>query len=63
MPQVIVNIDAAGDAKVEAGGVTGSGCSALTRAIEQALGHTTADQKKPEFFQQQQAKASADAGK
>jgi hypothetical protein len=62
MPQVIVNIDAAGEVKVEANGVTGSGCQALTRAIEESLGSTSADQKKPEYFQQQKAGQSASAG-
>lgn len=55
MQTVIVNIDADGEVKVSAQGVAGPGCHALTRAIEQALGATTADQKKPEFYQQQTA--------
>lgn len=59
MQTVIVNIDADGEVKVEAQGVAGSGCQALTRAIEQALGTTSADVKKPEFFQQQSAALGA----
>lgn len=55
MQQVIVNIDAQGNTTVEAKGVQGSGCAALTRAIEEALGKTVTDQKKAEFFQQQRA--------
>lgn len=53
MPQIIVNIDANGDVKVEAAGVVGKDCQALTRAIEQQLGAVAGDQKKPEFHQQQ----------
>ena len=51
MPQVIVHIAADGTVKVEAQQVAGPGCQQLTRAIEQALGKTTADVKKPEFVQ------------
>ena len=53
MPQqVIVTVDESGEVRVEAKGVVGSGCSALTKAIEQAIGTTTGDAKKPEFHQQ-----------
>ena len=52
MPQVIITIDAQGQATVEAKNVTGSGCKKLTADIERALGQTSADQNKPEFFQQ-----------
>lgn len=62
MQTVIVNISEAGEVKVEAQGVQGSGCQALTAAIEGALGRTVADQKKPEFFQQQVNHANAGAG-
>lgn len=55
MQHVIVTIDAEGNTTVEAQGVQGSGCAALTKAIEESLGKTVADQKKPEFFQQQRA--------
>lgn len=49
MPQIIVDIEADGTTKVEAAGVVGSSCQQLTRAIEEALGQTTSDVKKPEF--------------
>lgn len=62
MKTVIVNISAAGDVTVEAQGVRGSGCAALTKAIEEAVGRVTADQKKPEFFQQQVNRATAGTG-
>lgn len=51
MQQVVVNIDAEGNVQVEAQGVRGAGCQQLTRAIEQAIGQTTGDRKKPEFYQ------------
>lgn len=53
MASIIVDVDADGNVKLEAQGVQGTGCTQLTRAIEQALGRTIADQKKPEYFQQQ----------
>ena len=64
MPQVIVTIDPEGNTKVEAAGVVGSSCAELTRAIEQAIGETTADVKKPEFFRsaEQAARGGQKAG-
>jgi hypothetical protein len=47
--------------KVEANGISGRGCSALTRIFEQALGgETVEDLKKPEYHDEQQA--GQDAG-
>lgn len=60
MPQIIVDIDPAGNVKVEANGMTGSGCQAVTAAIEQAIGVTTGDVKKPEFHRTQQAVQKAE---
>jgi hypothetical protein len=59
MQTAIVNISAAGEVKVEAQGVRGTDCAALTREIEASLGRVTADVKKPEYFQQQTQNASA----
>lgn len=59
MQTVIVNIGVDGNVKVEAQGVQGTGCHALTRAIEDAIGPVTADQKKPEYYQQQANHATA----
>lgn len=60
MQQVIVTVDETGEVKVEARGVKGSGCKALTAAIERAIGDVTGDRKTPEFTQQapQQRKAT-----
>lgn len=49
MPEIICIIDEDGNTTVEASGVSGPGCQALTRAIEAAIGQTTSDVKKPEF--------------
>lgn len=62
MQTVIVDISPEGEVAVAAEGVKGSGCQALTRAIEAALGTTVGDVKKPEFFQQAPAAQSAQAG-
>jgi hypothetical protein len=57
--QIIVDISEAGEVTVEAVGCRGTGCAALTQAIERAIGSTVGDVKKPEFNQQQQAVANA----
>lgn len=48
MAQVIVLIDPKGKVVVEADGVRGEGCSALTERIEAAVGRSTDKQFKPE---------------
>lgn len=52
MQQVIVTVDETGEVKVEAKGVKGRGCKALTDAIERAIGDVTGDRQTPEFTQQ-----------
>lgn len=65
--QIEVDIEADGTVRVEAKGVSGRGCSALTAAIEASLGRVTGDVKKPEFHQQvnahEQARAAAGGGR
>ena len=56
MPQVIITISRDGQSKVETKAVTGSGCQSLSRELEAALGKTTGDEKKPEFFQASQTR-------
>jgi len=51
MPQVIITISRDGHSKVETKAVAGSNCQSLSRDLEAALGKTTGDEKKPEFFQ------------
>jgi hypothetical protein len=63
MEEVIVNVDAEGNVKVEAKGVVGKRCATLTAAIEAAIGRTQADQKKPEFYRQEQAHVRAGGGR
>lgn len=43
-------IDEEGATTVETKGFKGAGCGALTKALEAALGTTTGDVKKPEYF-------------
>lgn len=50
--QVIVTVSPQGEVTVEAAGVIGKGCEALTKPFEQALGTVKSDQKKPEYHQQ-----------
>ena len=52
MSQIIVTITPDGHSTVEAKGVRGSGCQALTREIEKAIGATASDSKTAEFHQQ-----------
>ena len=49
--QIEITVDVEGNVTVGASGVKGSGCQALTREIEKAIGRTSADQKTPEFYQ------------
>lgn len=62
MPQIQVDVDTDGNVKVEAKGVTGQGCAALTKALEESLGRTVGDVKKPEFYQQAKAHEANRAG-
>ena len=50
--KVTIKIDADGVTKVEAHGVTGKGCKALTEAIEKSLGGVSGRETKPEFRMQ-----------
>lgn len=58
-PMIIVTVSPTGEVKVEATNVVGSGCQALTKGIEQALGATTGDKRKPEFLQSANQAAKA----
>jgi hypothetical protein len=53
MQQVIVNIDADGNVKIEAVGFKGNACEKATAAIEKAMGSPKGRAKKPEYFVQQ----------
>jgi len=59
--QIVVTVSPDGEVQVEAQGVRGAGCQQLTAALEKALGERTADQKKPEYYQQAQATAGQGA--
>ena len=49
MPQVIIDITPEGETTVDAQGFQGAQCKDATRAIENALGTTARDAKKPEY--------------
>lgn len=51
MEQIIVTVSAEAEVTVEVRGLSGPGCKALTREIEQALGETTKDEPTREMQQ------------
>jgi len=53
--RIEVNIDAAGGITVQAQGVNGSGCTALTQALERELGSVTQDEKTAEYHRAAQS--------
>ncbi len=59
MPQVIITISRTGRSRVETKAVAGSNCQSLSRDLEAALGKTTGDEKKPEFFHAAQSQQDA----
>lgn len=56
--QITIDVAPDGSLKLTVDGCTGSKCTSLTRDLEKALGNTTHDQKKPEFYQQGQQGAT-----
>jgi hypothetical protein len=54
MSQVKVKISRTGQVTIEVLNVHGTQCSTLTKVLEQALGETTRDEMKPEYFETQQ---------
>ena len=53
--QIHVKVDATGAITVEAHGFKGNGCEAATKAMEEALGTTTARVRKPDYWQRDNA--------
>ena len=52
--RIHVRVSPSGEIVVEADGFQGKGCEAATKAIEEALGKTTARIRKPEYWRQAQ---------
>jgi len=52
--RIHVRVSPSGEIVVEADGFQGKGCEAATKAIEEALGKTTARVRKPEYWRQAQ---------
>lgn len=51
--EITVEITPDGEVKIEVNGVFGSGCTALTKALEESLGVATSDEKKAEFHRRE----------
>lgn len=62
MRQVVVSVGNEGEITVEARGIVGRDCKALTQAFEAGLGATTSDTLKPEFNQTPSVKQQQKAG-
>ena len=54
MERIIVQISKQGGVKVKVDGCSGPSCSDLTKALENALGKTTGDEKTSEYYEEQQ---------
>jgi hypothetical protein len=57
-PSIEILIQPTGELQIEGIGFKGSSCEAATKALEAALGVTTATKKKPEYHQRQTATPS-----
>jgi hypothetical protein len=55
-PSIEILIQPTGELQIEGLGFKGSSCEAATKALEAALGVTTATKKKPEYHQRQSTK-------
>ena len=53
MKEIIVEISPDGAVHVEAFGYQGNSCEEATKFIEEALGETVEQQRKPEYYRQQ----------
>lgn len=51
MSQITVRISPTGQVTINVLNGDGSSCSTLTKVLEQALGETTKDELKPEYFE------------
>jgi Protein of unknown function (DUF2997) len=51
MSQVKVRISRTGQVTIDVLNAQGAQCSTLTKVLEQALGETTKDELKPEYFE------------
>lgn len=49
MKKITITIDQEGNSEIDVQGYTGSQCTEVTKAIEQALGTVVEREKKPEF--------------
>lgn len=61
-PEVQITISPDGEIQVEAKGIRGKGCEALTEAFEKGLGTVTGDKKKPEYHAHEHRSQQQGAG-
>lgn len=54
MAEIIVTVSPKGESTVSVNGVSGSGCKALSAAIEKALGTVTDTELTTEYYQESQ---------
>jgi hypothetical protein len=52
--KIKVEVNQEGDTRIKVEGVKGKSCKDLTKAIEEALGTTTADKKTAEYHEREQ---------
>jgi hypothetical protein len=58
MESIEVLVDAEGVTKVTVNGVAGSGCDALTSAIEKSIGNVASDTKTGDYYKQATVQAA-----
>jgi len=52
MAKIKIKITKDGKTQIKVEGVQGSGCNALTKPLEEALGKTVSDQKTQDYYKQ-----------
>jgi hypothetical protein len=57
MQTLTITIKRDGKVTIDVSGVTGSGCKALTQALENSLGKVTSDTEKGEFYEPEVSQA------
>ena len=62
MKAIEIIINTSGQLTINATGFSGSDCEKATAFLEQALGHLTAKQRKPEWHQRNHRKNQQEAG-
>lgn len=61
--KLTITVSPEAETKIEVSGVTGSGCKALTKPIEDALGTVTSDKQTADYHKQPQQRQTAGGGR